>query len=383
MTMILKTLSIVIVTHVYATGPAFKLEEYLRRKAGSLVFIGHPFSYTEDTRSFLRIYKKGKLVAEKTFLPWAGPEIVFYIKDILLTLWWVVRFGKKIDYFFGVDNLNVFAGYLLQLVGRVKQIIFYTIDYIPQRFENNTLNNIYHALDRLAVAKSYKVWNLSPVMVKEREKKGISQSYRDKQITVPIGTEIPSNRISALRIDRYKFVFMGHLREGQGVEMLISIMPDIVKKVPKAHLLIIGGGPLENELREKVKKLKLEKNVQFSGFVKDFVDVEVMLQDAAFAVAPYVDDKKTFTRNTDPGKPKDYLASGLPVIITKVPQVAYEIADKKCGIAINFDKDELIMAVEALLRDDILLRKFRHNAIGMAKQYTWEKIFEKAVKETI
>ncbi|KKQ34450.1 MAG: Glycosyl transferase group 1 [Microgenomates group bacterium GW2011_GWA2_37_6] len=200
----LKSLSFVIVTHVYATGPSFKLEEYLKDKVDTLVFIGHPFSFAEDTRSFLRIYKRGALIEEKKFKSWKGTEISFYIKDLCLTMWWYLKYRRKTDYFIGVNNFNVFAGLVLGLFLNVGRVIFYTIDYVPNRFTNPFLNSLYHFLDRLAVSRSHKVWNLSKIMVSEREKSGISREFRDKQIEVPIGTDIRGKPLSFDKIDKGK-----------------------------------------------------------------------------------------------------------------------------------------------------------------------------------
>lgn len=379
----LKKLTFVIVTHVYASGPSFSLEEYLSPQVKSLLFIGHPFSYTKDTRSFVRFYRNGKLIREAHFMRWKGPELAFYIKDVLLTLWWIFRYIGRADYFIGVNCLNATTGLMLRSIRKVKYVIFYTIDYVPVRTPNSLLNFLYHRLDRFSVEKSFKVWNLSQRMVEGREKNGISSVYRNKQIVVPVGTLPTSQIVSLQKIDRYKIVFMGHLREGQGVELLISAMHEVIKKVPSAHVLIIGGGPLEEKLRQEVKKMKLEKQIYFTGFVKDFLEVQNLLKDAAIAVAPYVDNERTFTRYTDPGKPKDYLASGIPVIITKVPEVALEIDKRKCGIAISYSKLELANAIIKLLSNDKLLTQYKKNAIQMAKDYTWEKIYTRALHDTL
>lgn len=379
----LKNSSFLIVTHVYTTGPSFRLEEYLHKKVKNLTFIGHPFSYAKDTRSFLRLYKNGKLIKEKKFVEWKGPDIFFYFKDIFLTLWWTLRFSSKVNCYIGVDNLNAFSGFLLKIIGKVGYLIFYTIDYVPNRFENKVLNSIYHFLDRFAVKKSDKVWNLSSIMTDEREKRGINIRYRNKQIVVPIGTSMQSKLIKDSDRDRYQIVHMGHLLEKQGVEKLIEAMKDVIEKVPKAHLLVVGGGPLETKLKKDVIRLKLQKYVRFTGFIKEFSEVERMLQASAIAVAPYLDSKDTYTRYTDPGKPKDYLANGLPVVITKVPQIAYEIEKNECGIAINDDKKELAKALIVLLTNDKMLNEFRKNTLKMAKNYTWDKIFDKAIKQTL
>lgn len=379
----LKDLSFVIVTHVYASGPSFKLEEYLKDRVDRLVFIGHPFSFAKDTRSFLRIYDKGQLVEEKRFKTWKGSDISFYIKDLFLTIWWCLKYRKNTDYFIGVNNFNVFAGALLGVFVNVGKIIFYTIDYVPKRFENPILNSIYHFLDRIAVAKSHKVWNLSAIMVSQREKSGISEKYKDKQIEVPIGTDTKENPLSFDKIDRNKIVFLGHLRDGQGIEMLISAMKDVGKKVKNAHLLIIGGGALENALKTKIRSLGLEKKIRITGFIKEYEDVKKLMRDSAVAVAPYVDDEKTYTRFTDPGKPKDYLACGLPVIITKVPQVAFQIQKNRCGLAIDYNKKQLVDSLVDLLTDEIKLKEFRKNAFIFAKKYTWEKVFRDAFFQTL
>lgn len=379
----LKSKSFIIVTHVYATGPSFKLEDYLKDKVGTLVFIGHPFSFAKDTRSFLRIYESGSLVKEKKFRSWNGPEVSFYMKDLFLTIWWYLKFQRKTDYFIGVNNFNVFAGVLLGIFVNVGKIIFYTIDYVPNRFESSLLNWIYHQLDRLAISKSHKVWNLSQIMVSEREKSGISKRFRDKQIEVPIGTDIKKNPLSFDEIDKGKIVFLGHLRDGQGLELLVSAMGEVVKKVKNAHLLIIGGGPLEKILNSKIKSLKLEKKVKITGFVKEYDDVKKYMRNGAVAVAPYVDDDKTYTRYTDPGKPKDYLSSGMPIIITKVPQIAFQIEKNKCGLAIDYNKTQLERSLVELLTNETKLKEFRKNAYLFAKKFTWEKVFNDAFSKTL
>ncbi|HUQ85181.1 MAG TPA: glycosyltransferase [Candidatus Limnocylindrales bacterium] len=379
----LKSYTFAIVTHVYATGPSFKLEEYLIPKSKTLIFIGHPFAYSSDTRSFLRIYKHGELVVDEKFLRWKGPELIFYIKDIILTAWWLTKYNHKIDYYIGVDSLNFLVGYFFKYFKKIHSLVYYTIDYVPQRSSNSILNSAYHFLDRLGVSKSDKVWNLSKVMVEVREKNGVIKKYRKKQIVVPVGTDINVKVLPFSKINKNKVVFMGHLREGQGVDLLISAMIDVIKKIPNAHLLIIGGGPLESHLKKIAKTFKMEKHIKFSGFVKEFSDVEKMLQDSAIAVAPYVDDKKTYTRYTDPGKPKDYLAHGIPVIITKVPQVAYEIHKNKCGFAIDYNEEELSSMLIKLLQDKKQLAFFRKNALEMAQEYSWNKIFNNALQGTL
>lgn len=380
----LENLRVIITTHVYTTGPGFRLEDYLTsKKVGDLIFIGHPFYFCKDRRSFIRIYRKGVLLLEKKFINVNGPEILFWFKDIILTLWWVISHARgKFDYFFGLDNLLVNIGYFLKIFGRIDSLVFYTIDYVPQRFDNNFLNNIYHFSEKFAVRVSDRIWNLSSRMIKAREDNGVSPIYRKKQITVPIGTDLSKKFLAFNKIDKNKIVYLGAIIKKQGVEMLVKVMADVVRKIPTAHLFFIGGGPHVDVIYRDIKRLKLENNISLTGFIEKFSDVQHLLKDAAIAVAPYVDDKKTYTRYTDPGKPKDYLSQGIPVIITRVPEIADEIQKNKCGFAVRYDRKELADAIINLLSNTNKLKEYRKNAYKMAKKYEWSKVFSRAFLET-
>ena len=379
----LKEMSTVVVSHIFTTGPAQELESYLvRKKIKELRFIGHPFIFAADIRSFYRIYERGHKKKSHKAYPWKLPGVLGYVKDVLYTFLWLIFRKEKYDLYIGVDNLNAFAGLLLRGLGRTRRVFFYTIDYIPKRFENRFLNRLYHWIDSFCVKHCDYIWNLSPVMIAEREKKGVSEKYRGKQITVPIGTDLNVKRIPFKGIDRYAIAFIGHLREGQGVDLLIGLLPEVIKKIPEARLLIIGTGPLENRLKEETKELGLSDHVVFAGYIEDHGEAQNLLSRCAVGIAPYEDNESTYTRYTDPGKPKVYLAAGLPVIITKVSQVAYDIDRRKAGIAINYDRNDAVKAVVNILSDEKKLIEYKRNALEFADEFEWPAIFENAFRKS-
>ncbi len=380
----LKDLKVVIVSHVFATGPAQELEKYLvNKQIKELNFVGLPFSYCEVKNPFLKKYHGGKLIKEKNYPVLGLPGLLFHFKDTFLTLWLILINGFKADLYVGADCLNAFSGLLLKKLGIVRKIIFYTIDYIPVRFKNKLLNNFYHWLDSCCVKNCDQTWNLSGEMLRGREENGLSKKYRSKQVVVPIGTDSKAPKLPFDEINRYEIAFMGHLREKQGVEFLISVLPAIINRIPQVKLLIIGTGPLEEKLKEQVRDLRLTDKVKFTGYIEDHGELQNKLSKCAIAVAPYVDDEKTFTKYADPGKPKAYLASALPVVITKVPSVAAEIEENKCGFAVNYNQDELIEAIVKLLSNDNLLKTYRNNALKFSEKYNWTKIFDNALKAAL
>jgi glycosyltransferase involved in cell wall biosynthesis len=373
----LKELRIAIATHVFATGPSQELEEYLKTKVNTLIFIGHPFSYAKDTQSFYRIYENGKLAKEREGIALKLPEPFTYFKDFIYTLAWTVKSRKSFDIFVGVDPLNCFAGIFLNKIKKTRKVIMYTIDYVPQRFHNKSLTWLYHELDSYCVTHSDTIWNLSPRMAEEREKKGVLKG--DKQIVVPIGVNFNRiKRLSLEEISRKCVVYMGHLRKGQGIELIIQALPKIVKKIPEIKLLIIGTGQLENDLKNMAKELEVSNNVEFKGFIEDHGDVENMLAKCAVGLAIYEPDLDSITQYTDPSKPKQYMACGLPVIITGVPWIAREIEEKTMGLVIGYSAQELADAIIMLLIDDRFYKACRENAIKFASKLDWNEIFNEA-----
>lgn len=375
--------SVAIVSHVYATGPSHSLEDYIKDKVKKLIFIGHPFVFAKDPRSHIRTYTNKNAQKQELFSSLiVSNQILSIVKDFFLTLWWLFPQGK-IDLYVGVDGTNAFVGILLKKIGRVNTVVFYTIDYVPDRFPSKILNGFYHFFDTFAVKHADKVWNLSDIMVKEREKKGISVEYRKKQIVVPVGTEIAVKPKPLSKIKRYSVAHMGHLIEKQGVQLFIQSIPDIVKQIPKFHAEIIGGGEYEATLKGLAKDLNVAKYITFHGFIKDHTEVEELLSRCACAIAPYIDSKENYVRYTDPGKVKAYLAVGLPIVITKVPSIADLIHKKKTGFAVKDRPEEVSQAVVNLLKDDKLLEQYRQNAAQMAEEYRWDNIFDKALSSSL
>ena len=99
-------------------------------------------------------------------------------------------------------------------------------------------------------------------------------------------------------------------------------------------------------------------------------------------MAPYEPEEGSLAYYADPGKIRTYLAVGLPVVVTKVPPSAYEIAQTRAGIAIEYDRREFIQAVIKLLSNDEFYLDCRKNAIELGANYSWEQVFTRAFKDT-
>ena len=161
-------------------------------------------------------------------------------------------------------------------------------------------------------------------------------------------------------------------------------MPSILNHIPDATLEIIGGGQEENKLRRMVTQLKLEKHVVFWGWIRDRKKLEEILSTGAVGIAPFnteiLDEK---VKNADPGKSKDYMVMGMPVIVTDAISTADKIKKSKSGIVIQYKSEDFVDAVVTLLKDNNILKEYRENALSYVRQFDYQLLFRKHVERVL
>jgi glycosyltransferase involved in cell wall biosynthesis len=276
-----------------------------------------------------------------------------------------------------VDCLNASAGILLKRLGRVEKVAYYVIDYTTRRFGNPLLNWIYQGFDRFAVRGSDVVWNLSERMRAVRRQQGLAD---DKNLLVPVGVELEAvKHAPRSQVKRRRLLYMGALQQGKGIELLIEAFPEIRRRAPGAELHIIGYGPFEAEARRLASLSPAKKAIFLPGGM-GHAELFKKVPFYGVAFAPYLDAPGSYTWWCDPTKPKEYLACGLPLIITKVPWIWERVADKRrpMGLAIDYDRKQLVEAASRLLGDAAFYWRCRKNALDFAKELSWDGIYDKA-----
>lgn len=377
--------NVVISTHYLIYGAPQALRDYLiSRKVQELLYIAHPLS-TDGNRSYFEEICRGKVLQKKESRLRTGIGLLNYPIELFLTLKKCIGRKAKIDLFIGVDNLNAFAGVLLKKLGIVKTTVFYTIDYVPKRFDNGILNRIYHWADAFCVRNCDYTWNVSERITAAREEyRKINRKKYPQQI-VPIG--VWPDKVKVLpfgKIRKHRLLFIGHLLQKQGVQYVLDAVPEISRQIPDFDFLVVGGGEYENELRKQAKRLGITNRVKFTGWIKDRSKIDAVMADSAVAIAMYqkYDEKGniSFTYFADPTKVKDYLSAGLPVILTDVAHNAHEIERRGCGKVIKLDGKDIAQAVVSMMRDEKALKKSRTSARKYALLFGWDVIFARALK---
>lgn len=377
----IENLEIILVGHVTESyGPMQALPKYLAKNVGDFAVTSHPFSYSGIPASECFLYRESKVAKKLKGPSYKTLDSIHFIGDVFLTFYFIAKLGKRWDFYIGSDCLNVFTGLILRNLGIVKAVIFYEYDYTPERFKNVTLNQIFHWFNGFAARHADAVWDNPPNLNEVRKKQGADLK---KVIRVPHGVDLDKVKIPPLnKVNRYTMVYVGHVTESKGLQLVVAAVGNIVEEIPKVKVAIVGSGPYEATLKKLVKESGLEKHFEFFGYT-DHDWTLGYLPSCGVALAPYVDEEKGTFKYAEPLKVKDYLGCGLPIIITRVPDIANEIEEKKLGIAVNYDKKEIEEAIIKMLTNEEFYKECRKNVLVYAVNITWDYTYNQAFDKTL
>ncbi len=151
-------------------------------------------------------------------------------------------------------------------------------------------------------------------------------------------------------------IFVGGFRPWHGVCEIVEAFRGAVKNEPDAKLLMVGDGPLREEMRELVKDKGLEDSVVFTGQVP-YAEVPNFLH--ASDIGVYYSRLSDLHRiiGGSPLKVGEYMAASLAVIAGPVPYISR--AESEAGAMLGV-KDErgLEMALCSLLGDQELRKSY-------------------------
>ncbi|MFA6416511.1 MAG: glycosyltransferase family 4 protein [Candidatus Paceibacterota bacterium] len=169
---------------------------------------------------------------------------------------------------------------------------------------------------------------------------------------------------STLGFNKEVIVSVGRLVPWKGFETLIDSMPRLLVKYPQAKLLIVGDGPEEKNLQEKIKQNKLSSSVNLLGrlpqaeLFKYVVGADVFVLNTAY---------EGFSHQL-----LEVMSLGTPVVTTRIGGNPELIKDGQTGLLFEYNnREEMITAVEKILTDknlsDHLSAEARQTALGFTR----------------
>lgn len=150
------------------------------------------------------------------------------------------------------------------------------------------------------------------------------------------------------------------------VDVVVKAFAEVKKEYPEAQLGLVGGGPLESNVRRQVEALGL------SGV--NFVGVSSRRQ-----IGGHYDRADIFINasrlDNMPVSVIEAFGAGTPVVTTSPESMPYLVEHERTGLLSRVGDEKALAAnVIRLLRDPELASRLAQNAYKQSQGYVWEKI---------
>lgn len=186
------------------------------------------------------------------------------------------------------------------------------------------------------------------------------------------GERLPRQQIrERLGITAPKVIlFFGFVRKYKGLDRLLAAMPEVIRRVPDAHLLVVGEffDDPEPYLRQ-IREGGMESHVTVHNRYVANEEVAEWFSAADILVLPY-------HSATNSGIVQIAYNFATPVVVTDVGSLSEVVVDGKTGFVLGDSSPESIgSAVERLFQGDTIER-FSENIIAERRKYTWDAFTE-------
>ncbi|NBW81204.1 glycosyltransferase [bacterium] len=351
----------------------------MERQAKDVTVIRHPLVTDQPGPHKLQVFNASGLAHESvTPMPFVPPFT--YVFDLAVPK----LAGNDYDLWIGFNNLNTLRGLQEKKNGRVKKVVYLAIDYTNDRFgRRSPLTWVYNTVDKKCCEQADELWALTKESHEARLKSLKLEELKKPFLEVPMG----ANMLAAPKVGRNAFaskqiVFLGHIIEKQGVQLVLRALKRIRVSLPSVHFMVMGTGPYLDTVKALAQELGVSDAVTFRGFVESDDEIETVLAQSAVAVAPYNPEKASFTRYADAGKLKMYLGAGLPIVMTDVTINAKQLEQEAGASLINYDEEELNRALVEILNNEALWQQKSDAAKAFGLRYDWNSIFDRAFESS-
>jgi glycosyltransferase involved in cell wall biosynthesis len=337
-------------------------------------FILNNFDF--DSRARLEVEALGQMGHNVEIIATTGSENLsyheFYIHRI--PQWWeptrkfrflqynflAARIGKKIkaDIYHAIDLDTLQAAIWAARKNNARVIyeareLYTELEAVANR---PIIKSIWRFLERQLIGKANKIITINNSIADE-----LCSRYHIERPTVIRNTAVVPEKLQPVDFharfnilgDTNILLYQGVLRKGQGLLYLLKIM----KLLEKAVLIFIGAGPLEHEIRRQVWTLGISDKVKFVGRVPpDELANYTAGGDIGLLL---MEDVALNNKLALPQKLFQYLAAGIPQVVSPLPELTSFVETEQTGITIPLQKPD----IAARLIFDFLSNKKKYQAI--------------------
>jgi len=280
---------------------------------------------------------------------------------------------RRFDVFIGQGPIEVFVGYILQRLGRVRLLVYDDMDYAPGYSPHKVRRVFLKYLEQYLIKKSDLVMSIGTFLAETRKK----ETGREV-IIIPNGVDYELFQTAQKKIPHPPtLIYMGFVEEWSGLDMVLETLSKLVKDFPGIRLLILGHTTPQylKKLERLAEKLAIKESVFYKGN-KTHVELINDLKEADIGLAMFKPtDLRKYAFSL---KVIEYMASGLPVVATSETQSASVVEQFHCGMAVPYEEKALYQAICSMLSDQKLYQSLSEHAIQFSRDFRWQDLMDRA-----
>lgn len=173
--------------------------------------------------------------------------------------------------------------------------------------------------------------------------------------------------------DHKVVLYVGRLSKEKAVDKLINVFALVKKEVRKSKLLIVGDGPVKQDLEEQARKLGLAESVVFTGSILH----EDLMRNGIYKLAHVF-----VSCSTSEVQPMTFIEAshfGLPLVVSKARGNS-ELIDQN-GYLVEVGSDEnFTKKIITVLTNEKKRKKMIDSAFNLAKKYSIESVADSYIK---
>ncbi len=174
--------------------------------------------------------------------------------------------------------------------------------------------------------------------------------------------------------DRKTILYVGRIVREKGIFTLLDAFEKLRKQGKDVSLVLVGEGPLKEDLAKEVLRRKLNDRVKLAGFVDEKKLVSLYNSSDVFVLASHYEPFGMVALEA--------MASRIPVVVSDVGGLSEIVEDGITGVKVPAsDPRALAEGILRVLDDPELAEQMTENAYRVVQErYRWDMIAEKTIE---
>ena len=256
-------------------------------------------------------------------------------------------------------------------------VFFRSLDILHMLVPKKYLRPVVYQTEKYVYKKSDRLLALTPKLVKYLEKMGAEKEKIDillPAVNIKLFKKSKKDKrlmkLYKIKKDDKVILFIGTLFKFSGMDTFIKKFKKVLKEVPEAKLLVVGGGGIFEKIKDLTNKNNLQNKIIFTGF-KPFELMPKFISIADVCINPFELCKET--KDIIPTKLFQYLACGKPTVAIETPGTKSVLMGKGQGIVFAKNSDDFVRKVIMLLKNRKMKKSIGNNGYNyVRKNHSYE-----------